>query len=255
MAHNDLAFYDVQASVYEQENHLEVVESFFHEMWPMAAARPEGTWLLDLGCGTGLLTDWVAERGCPVIGVDGSREMLTIARRRCRPHGRNVRLVHDRLERFRVSHPCSIACLSGEVVNHLPTAAVLRRVLRNARRNLLPGGQIVFDTLNRFCFEEYWDDVTYNLEGAGGDLVMECSWDPGRRVGTVRMIGYTRLKSGHYEKSETELREYLHSDRTIRDALRAAGFERIRRQPWSPWSDQHLEPALDRNLWTARRPA
>jgi hypothetical protein len=58
-----------------------------------------------------------------------------------------------------------------------------------------------------------------------------------------------------WERVETTLVERYHSDGELRSALREAGFVKIRREPWSPWDDQHLEPAIDRNLWTARVPA
>src|SRR4029453_9739355 len=67
------------------------------------------------------------------------------------------------------------------------------------------------------------------------------------------MIGYARNGRG-WERVETTLVEGYHSDGGLRKALRDAGFERTHRKPWSPWPDQHLEPAIERNLWTARVP-
>jgi hypothetical protein len=68
------------------------------------------------------------------------------------------------------------------------------------------------------------------------------------------MVGYAKLRGRRYEKVETTLTERYYSDRELRTALRAAGFDRIHAAPWSPWSDQHTQPAIDRNLWTARVP-
>jgi SAM-dependent methyltransferase len=231
-----------------------VTESFHRALQPLVRARPEGTWVLDLACGTGVLAEKLTAAGCPVVGVDGSSEMLAVARRRCRDRGDRVRFVRADLARFRVREPCALACASGDVFNHVLSLRGLRSIFRRVLENLEPGGLLVFESLNRFCFEQYWSDRTYLMESDGGDLVMECDWHPRRRVGTVRMVGYVRDGRGRFERFETELVERLWSDRELRGALAAAGFAKIRREPWSPWSDQHLEPALDRNLWTAQKP-
>lgn len=47
----------------------------------LAMAWPCGTRVVDLGCGTGFLADWLAGRSATVIGVDHSERMLTEARR------------------------------------------------------------------------------------------------------------------------------------------------------------------------------
>lgn len=48
----------------------------------LAMAWPCGDAIVDLGCGTGFLADWLAGRGARVIGVDHSARMLAEARRR-----------------------------------------------------------------------------------------------------------------------------------------------------------------------------
>jgi SAM-dependent methyltransferase len=246
--------YDLLARVYDTQDHVEIADGFCAALLPIARARPRGTWVLDLACGTGLLAEQLGRARIPVIGVDSSREMLAIARRRCRGLADRVRFQRADLTSFRVREPCAVAAACGDVMNHMLTRAVLVRVLRRARANLLPGGVLVFEAHSRFAYEHYWNGHDYWMEGEGGDLAMCCEWDARRRLATVRMIGYARNGKG-WERVETTLVERYHSDAELRAALRDAGFVKIRREPWSPWDDQHLEPGIDRNLWTARAPA
>jgi SAM-dependent methyltransferase len=245
--------YDLLARVYDTPDHLEVTAGFHAALRPLASARPRGTWVLDLACGTGVLAERLGRARIPVIGVDSSREMLAIAKRRCRGVADQVRFQRANLASFRVREPCSVAAACGDVMNHMRTRAALVRVLRRVRENLLPGGVLVFEAHNRFAYEHYWNGVDYFMEGPGGDLAICCEWDARRRLATARMIGYAR--SGRsWQRVETTLVERYHSDAELRSALRAAGFVRIQREPWSPWPDQHEEPGIDRNLWTARVP-
>ncbi|MCZ6636442.1 MAG: methyltransferase domain-containing protein [bacterium] len=40
----------------------------------------EGEWILDLGCGDGVLTEQIAAMGCNVVGVDGSEAFVKTAK-------------------------------------------------------------------------------------------------------------------------------------------------------------------------------
>ena len=246
--------YEQIAAVYDQPDHIEITRAFLARAKAEIAARPKGSWVLDLACGTGVMAELLARRGINVVGVDRSKPMLAIARRRCRTPGRRgPRFVEGDLVSFSVSEPCAVATSCGDVMNHLPSAAVLRRVFTRVHDQLEPGGVLMFDTIRRYCYEQYWTAQTYHLEGPAGDLTMECDFDPKRGIATANMICYAKNRNGSYSKSETPLVEYLHTTATLRKALRDAGFRHIEPELWSPWPDQHLEPEMDRYFWTARK--
>jgi SAM-dependent methyltransferase len=244
--------YEVIARVYDQDVHLEVPRAFFRTLRPLFRAARAGPPVLDLGCGSGLLTERIARAGASVLGVDGSPAMLARARARCAGFDGRVRLLRRRLDALRLPPRADLAVACGDVMNHLPTPAALRRVLTSVRRCLGRGGVLVFDALTEFCFEEYWPDNTHLLQGPGGDLLMDCDWDAETRRGTVRMIAWARDGKGRFTRAETTLFEYLHDDREIARALRRSGFAEVWKRPWSPWADAQDEPRLDRALWCGR---
>lgn len=243
--------YEQIAAVYDQPDHIEITRAFLARAKGEIAARPRGSWVLDLACGTGVMAELLSKRGIKVVGVDRSKPMLAIARRRCA--GRASRFVEGDLTSFSVREPCAVATSCGDVMNHLPSAAVLRRVFERVHDQLEPGGVLMFDTIRRYCYEQYWTAQTYHLEGPAGDLTMECDFDAKRGIATANMICYAKNRNGSYTKSETPLVEYLHTTDTLRKALRDAGFRDVDPELWSPWPDQHLEPEMDRYFWTARK--
>jgi len=243
--------YDHLGAAYDQAPHVEVAEGFFRAVRGLARARAPGL-VLDLGCGTGLLTELLAGTGCRVRGVDISRAMLRVARRRCRRFGARVRFAAGDLLDLRTAPPAVAAFACADVVNHFTAEKDVAAFFRSAWRSLEPGGVFVFDALNRWCFETYWKGQTYYFEGKSGDLVMECDWDPARRLGTAGMVVYARGPRG-YAKRRAVLRERLHDDATLRRLLLRAGFSRADAAPWSPWTDQREEASVDRTLWTAVR--
>ena len=244
--------YEVFSRVYDQDVHLDVPRAFFRALRPLLAAARGGPPVLDLGCGSGLLTERIARAGARVLGVDGSRAMLRRARARCARHGGRVRLMERNLGALRLPpvHTLAVAC--HDVLNHLPSEAALRRVLTSIRRALAPGGVFVFDALTEWAFETYWPENVHRLEGPHGDLWMDCDYDPVRRRGTVHMTAYVKDTRGRYTRHQTTLHEYAWSDRELARALRAAGFAEAWRTAWSPWADQHEEAQLERALWCGR---
>jgi SAM-dependent methyltransferase len=249
--------YRVFAAVYDQDVQLEVPRAFFRTLRPLirahVTAEPAPP-VLDLGCGSGLLTELLAGADARVLALDASRAMLARARKRCAGHGRRVRFVHARLQSLRVAEPATLALACQDVFNHLPTRAVLERAFTRVARALAPGGVLVFDTVTRYCFETYWTDNTHLLEGPLGDVLMSCDWDAARARGSVRIIGYRRTGPGRYARAETVLHEYLHDDAVLARALRRGGFARVWSRPWSPWRVQDAEAKRHRRLWAAETP-
>jgi SAM-dependent methyltransferase len=107
----------------------------------MLPAELEGTDAIELGCGTGYVSAWLARRGARPVGIDNSEEQLASARRFQREFGIEFPLLHGNAEA--VPYPdehfdlaiseygASIWC---DPYGWIPEAA---RLLR-------PGGELVF---------------------------------------------------------------------------------------------------------------
>jgi len=242
--------YALFASVYDLPDHAEITHAFIARALAEMRARKRGTSVLDLACGTGLMTELLAQKRVPVVGVDCSREMLAIARDR---KVRGAQWIEGDLTDFELETECSVATVCGDVLNHFPSMPALAPVLKHACNVLTSDGVLLFETTRKYCYENYWNDRTYHLEGKRGDVAMECDWDEQSEAAHVRMIGYAKNEDGTYTKFETHLTEYFHEESAIRSALHAAGFGAVNSELWSPWDDQHLEPEMDRLFWTARK--
>ena len=84
-------------ALYDTLNPLSADTTFYLE----AAARLRASTIVDVGCGTGLLTCDLAKRGYTMIGVEPERAMLAVARLRpgarvCRARRGLLRLLRSR---------------------------------------------------------------------------------------------------------------------------------------------------------------
>ena len=127
--------YDRWASVYDHDaNPLPALEGAH---MPEAVGDARGLTVLDLGCGTGRHTAWLASAGASVTAVDFSPEMLAEARRKV--EGTNVRfLLHDLHEPLPLPSGTFDLVVSGLVLEHLRDLAGFfaeaHRVLRSSGR-------------------------------------------------------------------------------------------------------------------------
>jgi len=100
--------------------------------------------VVDLGCGSGILSQAVSDAGYDVLGVDLSSAMLDLARQRApRAEFRQGSVLDTELP------PCVAVTAVGEIVNYLfdTTNGVrkLRRLFRRVHAALVPGGVFLFD--------------------------------------------------------------------------------------------------------------
>ncbi|WP_244813916.1 bifunctional 2-polyprenyl-6-hydroxyphenol methylase/3-demethylubiquinol 3-O-methyltransferase UbiG [Caballeronia sp. Lep1P3] len=112
--------------------------------------------IVDLGCGTGLLTCLFAERGYRVTGIDPSREMLRIARGRA--HGERVRWIEGDAAALPFVGAADLLVMTGHVAQIFLDDASLFATLAAARRALRPGGRIAFESRNPAA--RAWEDWT-----------------------------------------------------------------------------------------------
>jgi 2-polyprenyl-3-methyl-5-hydroxy-6-metoxy-1,4-benzoquinol methylase len=86
-ARRDIEFHRLTATSYDESVTREHAIYHQHSLVPWLATVGETGAAVDLGCGTGVVSMALAERGFRVTGIDHSPEMLEIARRKAAEHG------------------------------------------------------------------------------------------------------------------------------------------------------------------------
>ncbi|MEZ0316365.1 MAG: bifunctional 2-polyprenyl-6-hydroxyphenol methylase/3-demethylubiquinol 3-O-methyltransferase UbiG [Methylophilaceae bacterium] len=110
-------------------------------------AALSGKVVLDVGCGGGILSESMAERGARVTGIDLGEKALKVAQLHKLESGVAVdyrlvsveKLAEERPESFDV-----VTCM--EMLEHVPGPAA---IVEACARLVKPGGQVFFSTLNR----------------------------------------------------------------------------------------------------------
>lgn len=115
-----------------------------HDYYRALADEVDARSVLDLGCGTGILTVTLARPDRLVVGVDPSPAMLGVARRR--PGSAAVRWRRGD-SRDLPPDVFDYAVMSGNVAQHIPDPQ-WSRTLTDLRRALRPGALLAFESRN-----------------------------------------------------------------------------------------------------------
>ncbi len=109
------------------------------------AADLGATTIVDLGCGTGVITCELARLEYELMGVDPAPEMLKIARRR--PHANTVTWVEGDARRLGTPN-ADFAIMTGHVAQFLISDTSWRFTLKALHAALRPGGHLSFESRN-----------------------------------------------------------------------------------------------------------
>ena len=107
------------------------------ELEPFAQFLPPGTTVLELGCGTGRLTQRLLELGCTVTAVDSSAEMLAHV-----PPAATTAL--SPIETLQLEATFDLVLLASNLINH-PLADTREAFVRSARAHSRLGGRILVE--------------------------------------------------------------------------------------------------------------
>lgn len=192
-----------------------------HDFYRGLADERGAASVLDLGCGTGILTVTFATHDRTVVGIDPSATMLDYARRR--PGAGRVHWVHGD-SRDIPGMSFDLAVMTGNVAQHIPDPA-WGQALRGIRTHLNEGDTLTFESRNpaRRAWEGWQSHATTTRDTPHGPLT---EWSEIRELvnETVEVKFHNR-----FERTGDTVTEVLHlvfRDReTLTTQLDAAGFE------------------------------
>lgn len=103
--------------------------------------------VIDVGCGGGILSESLAQRGADVTGIDMGEAPLSVARLHALESGVSVTYQHCTAEQLAQSQPESFAVVSClEMLEHVPDPS---SVIQACADLCQPGGDLFFSTINR----------------------------------------------------------------------------------------------------------
>lgn len=110
--------------------------------------------ILDLGCGTGTMTELMASCGYDMTGVDYSEEMLEIAMQKRVESGHDILYLRQDMREFELYGTVRAVVSICDSMNYITEPDDLEQVFRLVNNYLDPGGIFIFDLNTEYKYQE-----------------------------------------------------------------------------------------------------
>lgn len=110
--------------------------------------------VLELGCGTGSMTELLASKGYDMIGVDNSEDMLELAMEKRIESGHDILYLLQNMQEFELYGTVRAVVSVCDSVNYVTDEEELTEVFRLVNNYLDPQGVFIFDFNTEYKYQE-----------------------------------------------------------------------------------------------------
>ena len=187
--------------------------------------------VVELGCGTGSVTERLAAAGYEVTALDLSADMLTIAERKreALPEDVQERILYVQQDMRELALPGTADAFTaiGDSLNYVTDAGDLFTVFMLVHEYLEPGGLFVFDLNTRWKYDNLLAENTFAETREDCAFIWENYYDPEERINEYDLNLF--IENGdHYERFEEFHYQKAYDLEEICGMLERAGFEILR---------------------------
>ena len=181
--------------------------------------------VLDLGCGTGSMTELLAEKGYDMIGVDASEEMLELASEKRAESGHDILYLLQDMREFELYGTVRAIVSVCDSLNYITEEADLLQVFRLVRNYLDPDGVFFFDMNTIYKYRDILGETTIAENREEGSFIWENYYDEEQQLNEYELTLYVRDMGDRYVRfEETHFQKAYELSRVL-ELLREAGLK------------------------------
>lgn len=181
--------------------------------------------VLDLGCGTGSLTELLAKRGYDMIGVDLSADMLEIAREKQMESGLDILYLLQDMREFELYGTVRAVVSVCDSLNYIMSETELMQVFRLVNNYLDPGGIFLFDLNTVYKYRELLGDHTIAENREYSSFIWENMYYEDAQINEYDLTIFQEEGTGLYRKFEETHFQRAYSLNTVKKLLAEAGMQ------------------------------
>lgn len=154
--------------------------------------RQERNTILDLGCGTGTLTELLAQKGYDMIGVDNAQEMLQIAIRKRDRSGLDILYLLQDMREFELYGTVGAVISVCDCLNYLLKEEEILQTFRLVHNYLYPGGVFIFDFNTVYKYADVIGDTTIAENRENCSFIWENFYHEAEEINEYDLTIYAR---------------------------------------------------------------
>ncbi len=182
--------------------------------------------VLDLACGTGVMTELLAEAGYDMIGIDQSEEMLERALDRKEQSGHDILYLCQDMREFELYGTVRAIVSVCDSMNYVLEEEAFLDILTAAAENYLDyGGLFLFDLNTEYKYQMLLGEQTIAENREEGSFIWENSYDEEEKINEYELTLFIREDSGYYRKYEEVHYQRAYPLDTVKELVARSGLK------------------------------
>ena len=181
--------------------------------------------LLDLGCGTGSMTELLAKQGYDMIGVDLSDSMLDIAMEKRAQSGHNILYLQQDMREFELYGTVRAVVSVCDCMNYITEEDDLLTVFKLVNNYLDPDGIFIFDMNTPYKYREMLGNTTIAENREEGSFIWENCFDEESQVNEYALTLFIKEEDDLYRKHEEFHYQKAYEPERVKELLEEAGLK------------------------------
>ncbi len=181
--------------------------------------------MLDLGCGTGSLTELLVEEGYDMIGIDYSEEMLELAMEKKYESGKDILYLCQDMREFELYGTVAAVVSICDCMNYITELEDLTEVFRLVNNYLDPKGIFIFDMNTEYKYSQVMGDSTIAEDREDSSFIWENQYEPEEKINIYDLSIFVREEEDLYRKYHETHYQRAYSLDEVKAAIAEAGME------------------------------
>ena len=180
--------------------------------------------VLELGCGTGVMTELLAESGYDMIGVENSEEMLGEAMEKRAESGHEILYLEQDMREFELYGTVRAVVSVCDCMNYITEEDDLLTVFKLVNNYLDPDGIFIFDMNTPYKYREMLGNTTIAENREEGSFIWENEFDEETGINVYDLTLFLPREDGLYERDEEIHYQKAYDPEKVRELLEKAGL-------------------------------
>lgn len=184
--------------------------------------------VLDLGCGTGSMTELLAQAGYDMIGIDNAEEMLEIAIEKREKSGHDILYLLQDMREFELYGTVRAIVSICDSVNYITEEDELVEVFRLVNNYLDPKGMFIFDFNTTYKYKEVLGDRVIAEDREECSFIWNNYYYEEEKINEYELSLFIREEdSDLYRKFQEMHFQRAYDLKTIKELIEESGLEYI----------------------------
>ena len=158
--------------------------------------------ICDLGCGTGAITERLANLGYDMIGIDNSYDMLDVAMEKKYASGNDILYLCQDMREFELYGTVRAIISRCDSLNYIRELSELKEVFAWVNNYLDPDGLFIFDMNTEYKYQNILGDNTFAEVREQASFIWENTYDSDKRINEYDLNLFIKLEGDNYKRFE-----------------------------------------------------